>query len=145
MVSGRKLMVSGRKPKPVRRNPNKPVHDWVEVVDVEFEGAPALPNKGFSQAVEDWWADVSSMPHCVLWKRADWRFAIETAYVCEAFHRGQPERAAELRIREKVMGTTLDALRDLRIRYVEPEVQEQPRSVKAIADYRRRLLGGGAS
>jgi hypothetical protein len=138
-------MVSGRKPKPKHRHQIPPTHDWVEVPDVYFDGAPALPNKGFCQAVEDWWADISSMPHCVLWKRADWRFAIETAYVCEAFHRGQPERAAELRIREKVMGTTLDARRDLRIRYVAPEVREQPRSVNAIADYRRRLLGEGAS
>jgi hypothetical protein len=135
----------GGKPKAEHRRRNAPVLEWREVPDVYYEGAPTLPNKGFSQAVETWWAAISTMPHCVLWRRADWQFAIETAYVCEAFHRGQPERAAELRIREKIMGTTLDARRDLRIRYVEPEVQEQPRSVKAIADYRRRLLGRGAS
>ena len=132
-------MVTGRKPKPENRHRVKPTHDWVEVPDIEFTGAPGLPNKGFSQMVEDWWAAISTMPHCVLWKRADWQFAIETAYVCEAFHRGQPERAGELRIREKVMGTTLDARRDLRIRYVEPVVEEKPQAVAAIEDYRERL------
>jgi hypothetical protein len=135
------FMVAGRKPKAEHRHKVKPTHEWAEVPDVEFTGAPALPNKGFSQMVEDWWADISTMPHCVLWKKGDWRFAIETAYVCEAFHRGQPERAAELRIREKVMGTTLDARRDLRIRYIEPEKATKPASVTAIAEYRERLSG----
>src|SRR5881396_878173 len=116
----------GGKPKAEHRRRNAPVLEWQEVPDIYYDGAPGLPLP-VTQETADWWADVSSMPHCILWKKADWRFAIETAYVCEAFHRGQPERAAELRIREKVMGTTLDALRDLRIRYVEPEVQEQPR------------------
>jgi hypothetical protein len=48
---------------------------------------------------------------------------------------------AELRMREKVMGTTVDARRDLRIRYVEIE-EETPQLevVASMADRRKRLL-----
>lgn len=49
-------------------------------------------------------------------------------------------RAAELRLRERAMGTTEDARRDLRIRYVSatPEEQEDA-GVTSLADYRASL------
>ncbi len=40
-----------------------------------------------------------------------------TALVAAAFHGGDTRSAAELRQREKVLGTTMDSRRDLRIRY----------------------------
>ena len=48
---------------------------------------------------------------------------------------------AELRMREKVMGTTVDARRDLRIRYVEIE-EEAPQLelVSSMDERRQRLL-----
>lgn len=79
------------------------------------------------------------MPHCCLWDEADWQFAFDTALLAAAFHRGELRRATELRQRERIMGTTVDARRDLRIRYVDPKAIELPESVRAIDDYRRML------
>lgn len=77
-----------------------------------------------------WWRAVSSMPHCVLWSDSDWQFAVDTAVVAATFHAGDVRVAAELRQREKIMGTTVDARRDLRVRYVEPE--EAPAAALAV-------------
>jgi hypothetical protein len=79
------------------------------------------------------------MPHASLWTEADWQFALDTAEVAAAFHDGDTKMAVELRQREKILGTTLDARRDLRIRYVEPRPEEERAGVTAIADYRREL------
>lgn len=88
-----------------------------------------------------WWDAVSTLPHAVDWTDADWRFAMDTAYVHAAVMNGDLRVAAELRTREKVIGTTVDARRDLRIRYVppvDPATVENP-SVTAMADYRRSV------
>jgi hypothetical protein len=79
------------------------------------------------------------MPHCRLWNPGDWQFALDTAMIAAAFHAGDIKQAVELRQREKVMGTTLDARRDLRIRYIEPLPKEERVGVTAIEDYRRAL------
>lgn len=114
------MPAAGRKPKPdgQKRNRVKPVHDWVEVIDVPFEGR-RLSFRARKRTAE-WWAGVSTMPHCVLWSESDWQFALDTALLHAEFDRGEVKLAAELRMREKVMGTTMDARRDLRIRYVSP-------------------------
>jgi hypothetical protein len=138
------MPVTGRKPKPAGQalNRNKPVHDWTEVVDVPFEGAPKLPAKQpngrtWSAWTKAWWVAVSTMPHCVLWSSGDWRFAIETALVAAEWHDGRLGAATELRNREKVLGTTVDFRRDLRIRYVAPEpTSGVDAEVTVLADYR---------
>jgi len=79
------------------------------------------------------------MPHCVLWTKADWWFALATAVIAAAFHRGDLRQAKELRQRERLLGTTADARRDLRIRYVDSVTEEKPIGVTAIEEYRRRL------
>jgi hypothetical protein len=79
------------------------------------------------------------MPHVVLWTEADWQFALDSAEVAAAFHDGDVKQAVELRQRERIMGTTLDARRDLRIRYIQPIDQEERAGVAAIEEYRRRL------
>jgi hypothetical protein len=81
------------------------------------------------------------MPHCVLWTDTDWQYAIDTAVVAAAFHRGDVRAAAELRNREKLLGTTFDTRRALRIRYVDAEAEEREddASVTALADYRAML------
>ena len=128
----------GSKPaeRPTRRR-NKPTHDWTEVDAVLFADAPGLPGR-WSVNVLRWWQAVSTMPHCVLWDDSDWQFAMDTAHVAKAFYKGNLKAATELRQREKVMGTTVDARRDLRIRYVEPTV-ETPVGITAIDEYKQRL------
>lgn len=125
------MPAAGRKPvEGPKRNRVKPVHDWTLVKDVPYDGdKPALPTSTMVSGkrakllaqTRDWWDVVSSMPHCAMWAAGDWLFALETVYVAEAVFRGDLVRAAELRTRCKQMGTTLDARRDLRIRYVAPD------------------------
>ncbi|MDG4768938.1 hypothetical protein [Solwaraspora sp. WMMD792] len=114
------------------------VHDWVEVPDLPYDGdRPSLPTRMVRVQVDDkppawetrrgswpaatrrWWETVSTMPHCRLWTSSDWQFAIDTAEVHARWAAGETS-ATELRIREKLLGTTLNARRDLRIRYVDP-------------------------
>lgn len=108
-----------------------PAAEWLEVVDVPFGGpSPDLPKlsgrKKWSELVTQWWEQVRVMPHCVLWAAGDWQFAIETALMKEAFWREYSEgemkstMATEIRRRESMMGTTVEARRQLRIRYSQP-------------------------
>lgn len=91
---------------------------------------------------EQWWEGVRCLPHTIAWTDADWRYALDTAYVHARAFTGEDRLWIELRARERVIGTTVDARRDLRIRYVDPEPDvedvENP-SVTAMADYRRSL------
>lgn len=129
------MAVAGRKPKAPGQalNRNKPTHDWTEVENVPYRDGPDLPAypvarldpesdplDGWHTMTLDWWDDVRSMPHARLWTRSDWRFAFDTALVADRFYSGDVKAAAELRIREKTLGTTADYRRDLRIRYIEP-------------------------
>ncbi len=140
------MPVAGRKPKPEgqRRHRVKPVHEWIEVQDAPFDNPFPLPSSQPSglpwpAATKRWWQAVSMMPHCCLWGESDWQFAQDTAIVAAAFHKGDLHNANELRQREKIMGTTVDARRDLRIRYVGPIPEEEREGVTAIAEYRTRL------
>ena len=146
--------LAGRKPKPEdqRRNRNPPVHEWIEIEDVPYHGpAPMLPAR--YRTIEDdsnnhqvrlkwpartqrWWAVISAMPHCVLWTPADWQFALDVAEIHARFVEGS--NGTELRIREKLLGTTLDARRDLRIRYV-PAREEPAERDEAVPDNVRYL------
>ena len=54
---------------------------------------------------------------------------------------GDTRQAGELRQREKIMGTTLDARRDLRIRYVEEAAKTEKPALVAIEGYRKELEG----
>lgn len=138
----------GRKPNegaPVRHRV-KPVHEWTEVEDLPFKGGPSLPKAEpgrptWPTRTIAWWKAISTMPHCALWSVADWQFALDTAIVAAAFHNGDTKAATELRQREKVMGTTVDARRDLRIRYVPVGTHEATSAgVLAIEDYQQRII-----
>jgi len=149
------MAMAGRKPSDrptVTRH--KPTHDWTEVLNVPYDGEhPELPLtrtilKGdepieipIENRTRDWWNALTKMPHCVLWQDSDWAFVLDTAMVQAAASHGQVTAMAELRMREKVLGTTVDARRDLRIRYVEPE-QEAPTIavVSQIDDRRQKLM-----
>lgn len=155
------MPVAGRKPKAdgEKRNRVKPVHDWTEVDDLPYDGPkPRLPrsrwvpDKGgpvevnLSRLTRAWWRAISTMPHCRLWSASDWQFAIATAIVADDAFAGSTSAAAELRQREKILGTTYDARRDLRIRYVTPAGDADGISDAATAtvthldDVRSRLL-----
>lgn len=143
------MPVTGRKPKPdgLKRNRVAPTHDWTEVVDVPFEGAPAMPGKRpdgrpWPAATRRWWQVIGAMPHCVLWSPADWEFALTTALVVAAVHEGELKLATELRNRERVLGTTADFRRDLRIRYVDAPAAQDEEAMPGVAnlnDYRASL------
>jgi len=149
------MAMAGRKPadRPTVTR-HKPTVDWTEVVNAPYTGPkPTLPEsrmvmtpKGELQEfpiearTHAWWEAVTTMPHCVLWHPSDWQFALDTAMVHADAAHGKTTAMAELRMREKVMGTTVDARRDLRIRYIEPE-QDGP-TIAAVAnlDARRQKL-----
>lgn len=103
--------------------------DWTDVPAVAYTGAspdlPRLPGrKKWSELTLQWWDQVRAMPHCGLWEPTDWTFAIETALLKEMFWRqyddgeAKSTMATEIRRREAAMGTTAEARRQLRIRYV---------------------------
>lgn len=134
---------------------NKPAVNWTDVVNVPYEGPrPELPetreviNKAgdvsvypIPESTKDWWDAVTRMPHCVLWSPSDWAFCADTALVHAQAVTGVISAMAELRMREKILGTTFDARRDLRIRYVDPE--DEPKAlapVDSLDDRRQRLL-----
>lgn len=141
----------GRKPKPAGQaiNRNRPASDWTEVLNVPFDGpSPDLPEmrtamtqfgpKDFpiKQQTRDWWEVIRRMPHCLLWVDSDWQFALTTAMVADAAFSGTISAANEMRIREKVLGTTVDFRRDLRIRYVDAQAGDQDADVVKLDDYR---------
>ena len=145
-VRGTKL-----KPEGQSRTRHRPTHEWTEVPNVPFAGKPpvGLPAtrtvlledgpadiKLHSQT-KAWWRRIARMPHCRLWSESDWEFALETALVADALFYGRTTAATELRQREKVLGTTVDARRDLRIRYVEAgEVDGDDAEVTRLDAYR---------
>ncbi len=113
---------------------HSPSADWIEVADVPYDdgGARDLPKtstgrrKWHPQVVE-WWNEVRRMPHCAIWTDTDWRFALEVAYLKQQMwldaEAGELKStlATEIRRREDQIGTTAEARRKLRIRYVDPE------------------------
>lgn len=120
------MPVGGAKPKPEgqSRTRHKPVHDWTEVEDVPYADGPKLPRtrangQPWMKRTKDKWETWRSMPHCVLWGPAEWDFALDAIELAALVHGGEPKYATELRNRERVLGTTMDFRRDLRIRYVE--------------------------
>lgn len=136
----------GAKPKPAGHavTRHKPL-DWTEVVNVPFTGGPPLRGrrrngKQWPEACKRKWAAWSTMPHCVLWSEAEWEFAFDAIEIAAAMvggldHEPGPQYSAELRNREKVMGTTLDYRRDIRVRYIDPPT-EAPADVAVLDDYR---------
>lgn len=135
------MALPGRRPtgKPtVDRNPR--VHDWTEVPDVPFKGeklpARRPDGRAWPKETRRWWAAVSTMPHCVTWRDSDWSFALDTALIAARFHEGDDKAAAELRIREKTLGTTHESRMGLRFRYVDPAPAGPAAEVTHLADYR---------
>lgn len=140
------MAVPGAKPKPEgRKVTGHPLtQEWTDVQDVPYRGDKPTPPGRLAGRSKRWWEVVSSMPHCVLWSESDWEFALDTLAIHRRFSR-TGEGAAELRIREKLLGTTMDARRDLRIRYIPlPEASaedEGPKPTNFAAARRSRIMG----
>jgi hypothetical protein len=134
-----------------------PNADWVDVPDAAYAGpSPDLPKlanrRKWTDLVVQWWEQVRTMPHCVLWEPTDWQFAIETALMKDQFWREYADgemkstAATEIRRREAVLGTTAEARRQLRIRYVPSgegcgdDTPQTPVVVQEVAD----TLEGGS-
>lgn len=147
------MAIAGRKPKEDDQKVTRHqlTQGWIDVPDVAFDGdRPDL--RGFGRlglASKAWWERISTMPHCILWTPADWQFALDTLRLHAAYSKGDMARGGELRVREKQMGTTLAARRDLRIRYVSPlagilPAEDEEEIDSRLADFdaerRRRLL-----
>jgi len=153
------MPVSGAKPsgRPTV-NRNQPTHDWTIISASPYTGPrPELPltrqimvKNGevvvvpVEDRTRDWWRAISSMPHCILWIDADWAFALDTAMVHASSVYGSVTAAAELRQRERILGSTLDARRDLRLKYVDDSGEEVaetavPTNVTALESRRARL------
>jgi len=142
------MALTGAKPKPegrkVTRHPL--TQEWVDVQDVPYAGDVPDPGR-LAKLPARWWGTISSMPHCVLWSESDWQFALDTLVIYKRFLAGK-EGGSELRIREKLMGTTIDARRDLRIRYVplpEAETPTESAPTDFAAARRNRIRAGEAS
>ena len=157
------MPISGAKPsgRPTV-NRNKPTHDWTTVPNKPYTGPrPELPltrqvmvKNGeveivpIEERTRQWWQVVSSMPHCILWTDSDWVFALDTAMVHASAVYGSVTASSELRQRERILGVTMDARRDLRIKYVDDEAEEGVSlttgvaGVTQITERRARLADG---
>lgn len=119
-----------------RRRTNSP-DEWLDVPNVPYEGPhPDLPatrwtmSKAglieipYSPQTQAWWRMVCRLPHAKLWDDGEWQYALTTAIVADNAMLGSSAAATQLNIREKVLGTTPDYRRGLRIRYTDPETGE---------------------
>lgn len=145
------MAVAGRKPTPEgqpKRN-NHPTMEWTEVDDVPFGGPwPELPetyseaagepekDERWTPSTRRWYNVMKRMPHARLWKDSEWEALLASAMVHHRFIRGNTGAASELRRRERDLGASADARRDLRIKYVEPNQAPKLAKVTAMDDVR---------
>ena len=130
------MALRGADPKGSNKHGRTPTADWIEVDDVPFQGPwPELPELPGGKRAKyhplalRWWDTVKRLPHAVLWDDADWLYAVETAYMKHFYYKdvandekgATTSAATEIRRREDNIGTTMEARRKLRIRYVDRE------------------------
>ncbi len=139
------MALTGPPAKPAKLG-HSPTADWTDVPNVPFddEGRRELPRspggrRKWHDQVVAWWNEIRRMPHCVLWTDTDWRFALDTAYFKQALWRDldndelKSTLITEIRRREDQIGTTAEARRKLRIRYVKPEADRGRQAVPEAA------------
>lgn len=143
------MAVTGPAPKQSKRRQNPDTFAWISVANRPFGGiSPELDASVWPDATLAWWETIRQMPHCVLWSKSDWEFALETAAIHAAFQQGDLKQAPELRLRAAKMGITYEDRMKLRIRYVDEEepAAESKKSksgkVTSIDSRRKRLTGG---
>ncbi|MBF9135303.1 hypothetical protein I0C86_41365 [Plantactinospora sp. S1510] len=155
------MAYSGRPPKDNKHGRGYTV-DWNDVPAVDYTGPspdlPEYPEFEWNFRVREWWEMVRRMPHCALWSEMDWDFALVTAFMWQDWWRNyfsdetvHANKSTEIRRREDQIGTTAEARRKLRIRYVEPAelAKSEPEATPAaggakvtnIQSRRNRLAG----
>lgn len=148
------MAVTGPKPTGKAVTQGRAKVETTDVLNVPYDGPkPELPTERKTMLKNGdiiivpigddtvaWWERISIMPHCVLWSESDWQFALDTAKVHSAAQNGSMPAITELRQREKILGTTWEARRDLRINYVDPEAEKPELSPVATLDDRRKKL-----
>ncbi len=121
------------------------VLDFDDYPNVPFDG-PKLPTRyryesglevraGWPRPTQRWWEQIRTMPHAKAWTPTDWEFAFLTAEGHARYTEGKGS-LVEIRARERRMGTTAEARKDLRIRYVEPSIatrKEEAGEVEPVA------------
>jgi hypothetical protein len=135
------MPVAGAKPKTDRsqvRHRIEPVHEWTEVEDVPYAGAPPMRSRAtggisvmitgaenssdWPEPTVEWYRAISTMPHAKLWGPAEWQFVHDSCEIhARTIEAWRGYAGPEIRAREKLLGTLADYRRDLRIRYVEPK------------------------
>ena len=132
----------GARPKPDGETVTRHVKQlpWTDVPNVPNQSGPRLPARAadgskWHRRVVAKWAAWRAMPQAAMWGEAEWEHARDSIEVAQRFYLGDTRAATELRSREKVMGTTLDARLGLRMRYVDPP---EPKLAVVVAadDYR---------
>jgi hypothetical protein len=135
----------GMKPKPQgeSRFRGARMHGWVEVDSTPFDDGPDLParrrnGEQWPDGIRKKWDAWRSMPHARLWREPDWQYALDTVELAAtAFQRdAKGGLLAELRFREKQMGTTWSARQDMHIRYIDPVDEPAPAGVISLEQYR---------
>lgn len=156
------MPVAGAKPKNDRsqvRHRVEAVHEWTDVADVPFLGAPPLRpratggvsvlavgaanSEDYPAATQDWWRAISRMPHAALWDEAMWALAMDAAEVhARTMEAWRGYSGSQLLAFSKQLGVTADYRRDLRIRYVKPKAAAEsaagdaPDNVTQLDSYR---------
>lgn len=129
------MPVGGRKPTPegVPKSNRHATMEWTEVENVPNEDHPPLPeyrglnddprrDRRFRKSTRKYYMNIARLPHTALWSDTEWDFLVMTCEVRESYFdddKKSPSYLSEMRAREKVMGTTPDYRRDIRIRYVD--------------------------
>ncbi len=127
--------------------------DWDDVPDVPHKHNRRLPTEwDWHPAVVRWFDTVSAMPHAVRWRDADWLAVNDLALLKQRQYEGTATSGdiTEIRRREDGLGTTAEARRKLRIRYVTPRADAAAStdtaaaaSVTPITSARDRLRNRG--
>lgn len=102
----------------------KALSGWIGVPDTPYtegESHQLAGDINWPARTLKWWGVIRVMPHVRLWDESDWEFAEATAFIHAALWSGDTNKAAELRIRERMMGVTEESRRALHIRYMPPD------------------------
>jgi hypothetical protein len=139
-------MHAGRKPKEDRTQVRHriAVLDFDDIPDIPFDG-PKLPPRWIARpgdvaerkvpwprSTARWWEKIRRMPHTKDWADTDWEWAFATAELHARIAEGRGS-FVELRQRERRMGTTAEARRDMRMRYVKPSAASEREDAGEVA------------
>lgn len=121
----------GAAPKYERMRRGAPLRgDWIELSESHDIPTPPLPRRrpawlaATRRQWEAWWSD----PAAVMWGPADVAMLEQLAVLVEAFERGDPRLAPEIRLRLDGLGLTQKGKRDLRYRVVPADQAGSDRS-----------------